>query len=191
MTLPDYTRHGNVCASHSFCKGDSPSLPAFLKNLSSGSTKWWQFLKTRHTWWSCNKSGSFLYQPPFNARTITLYAKTRAQHQKSTHTSSPQPSEQRFINDKQGLKMQILIWSQCRCEGSMQQSTLTQTSINITKLPGISFGRVLSSSNCLSSKVYRSLELLRKQHIAGTHPLNPHQKGTAIKTWHWQRKQLQ
>lgn len=36
-TLPNYTRH--VCSSPPLRQGDSPSLPAFLKDLSSESTK--------------------------------------------------------------------------------------------------------------------------------------------------------
>lgn len=137
--------------------------------------------RPRRTWWSCNKSGSFPYQPPFNDRTIALYTKTRAHHQKSTHTSSPQPGEQRFIDDKQGLKAQILIWSQCRCEGSMQQSTLTQTAINITKPPQISFRRVLSSGNC----VFQGLQMLgapqKAAHCRYT-SLEPTSKGNSNKS---------
>ena len=151
-----------------------PSL-LFWRTSSSGSTKWWQFLKPRprHTWWSCNKSRSFPYQPPFIARTITLYTKTRAQYQKSTHTSSPQPSKQRFIDDKRGLKTQILIWSQCRCKGSMQQSTLTQISINTTKPPQFHSGRCWAAATvCLprSTDAWSSSESSALQlHVPWTH----------------------
>lgn len=40
VAVPNCTRHGTVCSSHSFCKRGSPSLPALLSNLSSGSAKW-------------------------------------------------------------------------------------------------------------------------------------------------------
>lgn len=175
--------HSAARSSRSFCKWGSPSLPALLSNLHSGRAKWWQFLNTRPrgTWWSYNKSGGYSSQPPFCARTFTPCTKTRARHQKSTHIPPLCLGDNTW-----GLKTQILIWSQCRCKGSMeQQPTLTQTSINRTKPARISSK---SGGNSQPSKV---LELLRMQHSAGTRLLSLPPKEAALKTWHWWSKQLQ
>lgn len=141
-----------------------PLPPALLRDPSSESTKRWRFLKPDRV----THGGHVISRETFHIRLLLIPKPSRCTLKpelsiKSTHTSSPWPSEQCFVDDKRGLKTQILIWSQCRCKESTEPSALTRISINRTNPPRISRGKVLSSGKSLSSKVYGCWELLGEE----------------------------